>query len=90
MICILSTAYLLFFSVQHSLAQKTHATDIRCRRLRSLSNSEDRVFSQYSEDGVLIALLDILGIDDKRKFFVEFGESGIECNTRILTRKNGI
>lgn len=66
------------------------ANDYLCRRLRSLSNSEDGVFSQYSEDGVLIALLDILGIDEKRKFFVEFGvESGIQCNTRILRERVG-
>ena len=55
-----------------------------------LSNSEDGVFSQYSEDGVLISLLDILGIDEKRKFFVEFGvESGLQCNTRILRERLG-
>ena len=63
-----------------------------CARLMSLSNAESSIFSQYSEDGVLIALLDILGVDpvSNSKYFVEFGvENGVQCNTRILREKFG-
>ena len=80
----------LAFYVGLAVAASTNSEDYLCRQLRSLSNSEDGVFSQYSEDGVLISLLDILGIDEKRKFFVEFGvESGLQCNTRILRERLG-
>lgn len=60
-----------------------------------LSNLEDGLFSQYSEDGVLIALLDILGMDvyassQRSKYYVEFGvENGVQCNTRVLRERLG-
>ena len=66
-----------------------------CRRLMDLANLEDGIFSQYHEDGVLIALLDILGTEaysssQMSKYYVEFGvENGVQCNTRVLRERMG-
>jgi tetratricopeptide (TPR) repeat protein len=55
----------------------------KCAILSELHFLEDKIFSQNGEDGILIALLELIGI--KRRYYVEFGvEDGFECNTRIL------
>lgn len=55
-------------------------------RLKNLQYFEDKIYSQNGEDGILLVLLDIIGI--KSKYYVEFGvENGMECNTRILREK---
>ena len=51
---------------------------------------EDKVFSQYGEDGILLGLIENLGSHMDSKYYVEFGtESGTECNTRVLREKHG-
>ena len=51
---------------------------------------ERKFYSQHGEDGVLLHILQKLGMsgptpDRAKRFFVEFGvEDGSECNTRIL------
>lgn len=84
-------AFLLMYYVSY-----VSSSGSRCRQLMDLANLEDGVFSQYSEDGVLIGLLDILGMnydapDSKSsKYYVEFGvENGVQCNTRILRERLG-
>jgi hypothetical protein len=58
---------------------------LSCNRLRNLAQEEDSIYSQYGEDGVLLALLDILGMENSSRTFVEFGvEDGRQCNTRVL------
>jgi hypothetical protein len=55
-------------------------------RLKNLQYFEDKIYSQNGEDGILLVLLDIIGI--KSKYYVEFGvENGMECNTRILRER---
>lgn len=50
--------------------------------------SELKVFSQNGEDGVICALVSLLGVAEE--FFVEFGvEDGAECNTRFLAEVLG-
>lgn len=54
-----------------------------CDRLNMLQSREEKIYSQNGEDGILIALLEILTV--KYYTYVEFGvENGLECNTRIL------
>lgn len=55
----------------------------------NLEEYEKKIYSQNSEDGVLMKLVDIIyDSDDNCKYYVEFGvESGVECNTRILREK---
>lgn len=44
---------------------------------------EQRLFSQNGEDGITMAIFDLIGFTNR--FYVEFGtESGIQCNSRIL------
>ena len=38
-----------------------------CKRLRNLQEEEEHTYSQYGEDGVLIALLDIIGIEESSR-----------------------
>ena len=57
--------------------------------LLALSAAEWGVFSQNGEDGVVLALLHLLGggadAATERGVFFEFGvEDGSECNTRLL------
>lgn len=53
-----------------------------------LSVFERKVFSQQGEDGVILKLVELLGI--KNGYYVEFGvESGHECNTRLLREQHG-
>jgi hypothetical protein len=60
----------------------------RCSQLRNLQLYEEKLYSQNGEDGVLVALLDIIGVQSR--FYVEFGvETGIECNSRILREHLG-
>lgn len=60
----------------------------RCDPLRNLQQYEEKIYSQNGEDGVLVALLDLIGL--KTRFYVEFGvETGIECNSRILREHLG-
>ena len=55
----------------------------------TLKNSEERIFSQNGEDGIILKLTDFI-LKSKPGFYVEFGvESGKECNTRILREKKG-
>jgi hypothetical protein len=49
----------------------------------NLSTSELRLFSQNGEDGVIDAILRVIG--DCEKYFIEFGVGdGWSCNTRLL------
>ncbi len=44
---------------------------------------EQKIFSQNGEDGITLAIFNLLGTTNK--YYVEFGaENGIECNTRVL------
>lgn len=53
-----------------------------------LSVYEDRVYSQNGEDGVTLALFNIIGVTSK--FFVEFGvQDGSRCNSRYLREHLG-
>jgi len=55
----------------------------------NLQNFEDKIFSQNGEDGVLLRLLEMVGV--VHGTFVEFGvEDGTECNTRILRERLGM
>jgi hypothetical protein len=55
-----------------------------------LSTYETRVYSQNGEDGITIALVDLLYETHTDKYYVEFGvQDGKECNTRILREKCG-
>jgi hypothetical protein len=51
-----------------------------------LYSAEQRIYSQNGEDGVLLALLDALGV--RHPTALEFGAGdGSECNTRILAER---
>lgn len=53
-----------------------------CPLLR-LQHYEKKIFSQNGEDGILIALINFLGV--KYRNYVEFGvQDGTECNSRVL------
>jgi len=53
-------------------------------RKNPLNEHELRVFSQFGEDGILLYLFSLLGVE--RKTFVEFGcGHGAECNTANLS-----
>jgi len=63
---------------------------VACTRLQNLQDNEDFTFSQNGEDGLLLGLLDILGMENSSRTYVEFGvESGVQCNTRILREALG-
>ena len=65
--------------------QHMHDLDI-CNSLSSLGLYEDNVYSQNGEDGVLVAILNMIGTTNKK--YVEFGvENGEQCNSRILREK---
>jgi hypothetical protein len=54
----------------------------------SLDNSEQTIYSESGEDGILFELFRIF--KETNKFYVEFGaENGIQCNTRALREKKG-
>lgn len=54
----------------------------------SLRFREARLYSQNGEDGITLALCEV--IQPVPKFFVEFGtEAGTECNMRIMREKFG-
>jgi hypothetical protein len=66
------------FAVTSSTIQRS-----QCDDLYKLQEFEYQKFSQNGEDGVLIKLLEFIGM--KNKYAVEFGvQDGKECNTRIL------
>lgn len=49
-----------------------------------MKHLEKKIYSQNGEDGITLALLDIIG-KSPEKYFVEIGvEIGVECNCRIL------
>lgn len=49
----------------------------------NLSTSEKQIYSQNGEDGITMAIFDVIGVLSSS--YVEFGtESGIQCNTRFL------
>jgi len=67
-----------------------NSRSVACTRLVNLQDSEDFTFSQNGEDGLLLGLLDILGLENSSRTYVEFGvESGVQCNTRILRESLG-
>ena len=69
---------------------KSFTRSAACSRLHNLAQLEDHIFSQYGEDGVLLGLLDALGLENSSKYYVEFGvENGVQCNTRILREALG-
>ncbi len=48
-----------------------------------LLDYEDRIYSQYGEDGVIHEIFKRIGTTNK--YYVEFGvEDGFECNARLL------
>lgn len=52
-----------------------------------LQHYEEKITSQNGEDGVLMEILQRIGVTDER-FYVEFGvEDGRECNTRVLRER---
>ena len=52
-------------------------------RLSELSLTEEKIYSQNGEDGILLHLFESIGVTNRQ--YVEFGvEDGTECNTRIL------
>lgn len=52
----------------------------------NLNDHEYSVYSQNGEDGILQAIFNEIGTDDK--FFVEFGvETGVQCNTALLSKQ---
>jgi hypothetical protein len=54
--------------------------------LMHLTSSEDSIYSQNGEDGVLLRMLEIIGTTNKK--FLEFGvEDGMQCNSRILRER---
>lgn len=54
--------------------------------LESLQFFEDSKYSQNGEDGIVMALLEIIGTGNKT--FVEFGvQNGKECNSRLLRER---
>jgi len=56
--------------------------------LFNMTSRERKVFSQFTEDGVLEAIFEVLGTTDK--FYVEFGvEVCSECNTKNLWANHG-
>jgi hypothetical protein len=58
----------------------------KCDDLHNLQAFENKTYSQNGEDGVLLKILDLIGI--KHKYYVEFGvQDGSECSTRILREK---
>ena len=60
----------------------------RCNELGRLQSYEEKIYSQNGEDGVLVALLGVVGI--KSHYYVEFGVAdGTECNSRILREHFG-
>lgn len=53
-----------------------------------LSNSDQKIYSQNGEDGILTEIFDHIGHGGKE--YVEFGvQTGIECNTRNLRVNHG-
>lgn len=49
------------------------------------SIKEEKFYSQFGEDGVLISLLTLLNMPKREGTFVEFGtQNASECNTRYL------
>jgi len=59
-----------------------------CNGCTQLLEFEDKLFSQNGEDGVLLYLLNLIGVESK--YYVEFGvENGAECNSRMLRERLG-
>ena len=55
-----------------------------------LSIFENKIYSQYGEDGITMKLIELIYDDTQKKYYVEFGvEDGKECNTRILRENYG-
>lgn len=53
--------------------------------MNELNNYEQKVYSQFGEDGITIAICEAIYGKDTDKYFVEFGvQGGGQCNTRIL------
>ena len=85
--------YFIFLLIRTTLAEESSEKRdglTACSRLRNLQEYEDSHYSQNGEDGLLLSLLDILGLENSSKYYVEFGvESGVQCNTRILREALG-
>lgn len=64
-----------------------HAINSACPLFNNLQVEEASVYSQNGEDGVLMAILSLIG--HKHKNFVEFGvEDAQQCNTRLLQERH--
>lgn len=67
-ILVLIAIFLVSLENVHVQVYAASDTDelLSCNRLRNLAEHEDSIYSQYGEDGVLLALLDILGLENSR------------------------
>jgi hypothetical protein len=64
------------------------ANGVASYRDSPLTGAEARIHSQNGEDGVLLAILEAMGI--ARATALEFGvQDGSECNTRVLAERGG-
>ncbi len=89
-------AALRYLALQVKLSVFNILREVRFRRevlasaapLSDLTRYERRVFSQNGEDGILAAIFARIGVTNRR--FIEFGvEDGDECNTRLLSEREG-
>ncbi|CAM9346017.1 unnamed protein product, partial [Ectocarpus fasciculatus] len=49
----------------------------------NLAAYEEKIYSQNGEDGVLLRILEVIGV--RNRDYVEFGvQDGVECNSRVL------
>jgi len=80
--------HLLLLLQQLRLSTSAVSGRAACEELGRLQSYEEKIYSQNGEDGVLVALLGVVGV--KTKYYVEFGVAdGVECNSRILREHFG-
>jgi len=66
---------------------RIESRQVQGREIKSLSDAEFQVFSQWGEDGIIQYLIHKVPIENK--VFVEFGvENYVESNTRFLLQNN--
>ncbi|PZR56295.1 MAG: hypothetical protein DLM50_08480 [Candidatus Meridianibacter frigidus] len=71
-----------------SLARSVRRRVLRARYPNCINGFEAKILSQNGEDGILREIFRRIGTTNR--FFVEFGvETGVECNTALLSRRCG-